>query len=352
MDDIIEQRICIKFCVKNEIKRPDTLKMLQKCYGNIALSKSTTNEWYARFLRGSKAVTDDPRPGRPSTSRNDENIKEIKSLLIENKKLTIREIAEDTGLSFGTIQSILHEDLGLKRVAARLVPSELNIFQKLSRVEISKEMLSNVDSDETFIKRVISGDETWVYEYDTQTKHQSSQWQSSEEPKPKKPRRFQSKRKVMLTVFIDYNGVVHHEFLPEGQTVNKDYYLGVMRRLREAVRLKRKDLWRSNSWILHHDNAPAHNALVIREFLQKNNTNTIQQASNSPDMAVCDFFLFSRLKKPLRGKRFDSTEEIKQKSKDALLGIPKIEFEKAFQNWITRWHRCIEVNGEYFEGDN
>jgi len=66
----------------------------------------------------------------------------------------------------------------------------------------------------------------------------------------KKPRRFQSKKKVMLMVFMDYNGIVYHEFLPEGQTVNKEYYLDVMRRLREAVRQKRKDLWANNSFCI------------------------------------------------------------------------------------------------------
>lgn len=60
------------------------------------------------------------------------------------------------------------------------------------------------------------------------------------EARLKKSRRFQSKKKAMLTVFMDHNGIVHHEFLPEGQTVNKEYYLGVMRRLREAIRQKRK----------------------------------------------------------------------------------------------------------------
>jgi len=79
-----------------------------------------------------------------------------------------------------------------------------------------------------------------------------------------------------------------------------------MRRLREAVRQKRKDLWANNSWILHHDNAPLHNA--IREFLTKNETNTIQQPLNSPDMAPCDFFLFDRVKKPLRGTRLKPKE--------------------------------------------
>ena len=51
--------------------------------------------------------------------------------------------------------------------------------------------------------------------------------------------------KVLLTVFFDYNGVVHHEFLPKGRTVNKEYYKEVMQRLREAIRLKRSELWKN-----------------------------------------------------------------------------------------------------------
>ena len=144
------------------------------------------------------------------------------------------------------------------------MPKDLNFMQKRDRVDVAKDMLSKVDSDPSFIKRIITSDETWIYEYDTYSRHQASEWRSPNEPKPKKPCRFQSKKKVMLTGFMDYRGVVHHEFLPEGQTVNKEYYLGVMGRLREAIRQKRPDLWANNSWILHHDNVPSHNAIIIR----------------------------------------------------------------------------------------
>ena len=133
------------------------------------------------------------------------------------------------------------------RVAAKLVPMELNFMQKRDRIVIAKDMISKAKFDPTFIKCIITGDEMWVYEYDTQSRHQASEWKASNEPRPKKPCRFQSKKKAMLTVFMDYNSIVHHEFLPEGQTINKEYYLDIMRRLRETVRQKRKDLWANNS---------------------------------------------------------------------------------------------------------
>ena len=98
-----------------------------------------------------------------------------------------------------------------------------------------------------------------MYGYGIETKAQSSQWKRPEEPRPRKARQVRSNVKVLLTVFYDCNSVVHHEFLPQGQgTINKEYYLEVMHRLREAIRQKRLELWKNQSWILHHDIAPAH----------------------------------------------------------------------------------------------
>ena len=62
-------------------------------------------------------------------------------------------------------------------------------------------------------------------------------------------------------------GIVHYEFVATGQTVNQIYCLEVLKRLREKVRRERPEPFANNSWILHHDNAPAHTALSVREFL-------------------------------------------------------------------------------------
>ena len=118
----------------------------------------------------------------------------------------------------------------------------------------------------------------------------------------------------LLTVFFDYHGLVHQKFLPQGYTVNKEYYLEVMRRLGKAIRKKRPELWKNNSWLLHHDNAPAHSSLLVLNFLAKNNTVIMPQPPYSPDLATCDFFLFPRLKRPIKGRRFATIEEIKTES--------------------------------------
>jgi len=69
-----------------------------------------------------------------------------------------------------------------------------------------------------------------------------------------------SQMKSMLITFCDIKGIVHFEFIPQGQTVDQAYYVGILKWLHEAAYRKRPELW-PNNWILHHDNAPAYLAL-------------------------------------------------------------------------------------------
>ena len=89
----------------------------------------------------------------------------------------------------------------------------------------------------------------------------------------------------------------------------------------------------------------------MNEFLVKNSTNIIEKLPYSPDIAPADFFLFPKLKLPLRGTRFQSTEDIKEDSRRELKSSPENAFKKCFDGWIIRWHKCIISGGAYFEDD-
>jgi len=157
--------------------------------------------------------------------------------------------------------------------------------------------------------------------------------------------------KVMLIVFFDWKGIIHYEFVPRSEKVNKEFHLNVLKRLREAVRRKRPEAWTNNTWMLHHDNAPAHASLLIREFLTKHETTVVPQPPYSPDLAPADFFLFPKLKSSPKGCRFQTVEEVEENSLRDLCAIPQNTFQDAFQNWKKRWEQCIKSGGEYFEGD-
>ncbi|UYV60866.1 hypothetical protein LAZ67_1002640 [Cordylochernes scorpioides] len=291
------------------------------------------------FSEGREDVNDEGRAGRPSTSTTDEKNNEVEKMILAYSQITVREVAEDLKISTGSCHSIFINDLGMSWVAAKFVPKLLNCDQKQHRMNIANEMLDSVRDDPNLLQRVITGDEAWVYGYDVETKAQSSQWKLPHEPRPKKSRQVRSNVKVLLTVFFDCRGVVHHDFLPQGRTVNKEYYPQVMRNLRVAIRQKRPDFWKIKNWLLHHDNASAHTSLLVRYFLAKNNTLMMPQPPYSPDLAPCDFFLFPKLKRPIKGRRYATLDEIKTASKEELKKNFKNDFLKCFEDWKNRWHK-------------
>jgi len=150
-------------------------------------------------------------------------------------------------------------------------------------------------------------------------------------------------------VFFDSEGIVHHKYAPDGQTINKEFYLEVLLRLHESVRQKRLEKRRDGNWILHHDNAPAHTSHLVQQFLPTHGTAQLQQPPYSPDLAPCDFFLIPRLKKVLKGYRFEAMEDIKQNLTKTLSDIPKEEFTKCFQQWQKRWAKCVAAEENYVE---
>jgi len=153
----------------------------------------------------------------------------------------------------------------------------------------------------------------------------------------------------MLLTFFYIRGIVHYEFVTNGQTVNQVYYLEILGRLRERVRQKRPERFANNSWILHHDNALAHTALSVREFLATKQITVLEHLAYSPDLAPNDFFLFLKIKEILKGRHFDDIRSI---TMAALKAIPQNQFQNCFEGWTRRWHQCIASRGEYFEGNH
>jgi len=196
------------------------------------------------------------------------------------------------------------------------VPRLLSVDQKRQGLDVCLDLKENAANNPSFLSNVITGDKTWVYAYDPETKTQSTQWKSLGPPRPKKVRQVRSNIKSMLICFFDQKGIVHKEFVPPGQIVNTAFYIEVLKRLWENMRRKGPDQWRNNTWLLHHDNAPAHAALLTRWFLTDKMT-VVPHPPYSPDLAPSDFFLFSKPKMKLKGQRFQ-TEEIQAESQAVL----------------------------------
>ena len=105
-----------------------------------------------------------------STSTADENIEAVKKMMLDDRRITIREAAYDVDISFGSCQPIFTNALGMKREAAKIFPKLQNVEQKQSSMFIAQEMLTTFNDDPDLLKKVITCDESCLYGYNNETK--------------------------------------------------------------------------------------------------------------------------------------------------------------------------------------
>ena len=130
-------------------------------------------------------------------------------------------------------------DLGMRKMCAKMVPRLLNEGQKKGRVQVCHDILEQLETEPNLLKRVVTVDESWIFEYDPLTKRQSLEWKSALSPRTKKARVFKSKTSVMLIAFFDVHGIVLAEILPQDQTINQHVYKNILRRLMRSVKEKK-----------------------------------------------------------------------------------------------------------------
>jgi transposase len=122
--------------------------------------------------------------------------------------------------------------------------------------------------------------------------------------------------------------------------VNKDVHLH-LNRLGDAVRRKGPEKWRNDSWFVLHGNAPAHGSVLVKGFLAKNNVTTLEHPPYSHDLAPAAFYLFSRMKSALKGRRLCETTNIMMNATEEPKRLLQSCFQECFQHLYSRWQKCI-----------
>jgi histone-lysine N-methyltransferase SETMAR len=114
--DVKEERVAIKFCCKVDFLATKTVELIQKAYGNAALSRTTIFERHERFREGRESVKDDERSGRPTRSRTDKNIAAIDKMFKEDRKMTSRLITDTFSIPKTVVLRILREDMKKRKL--------------------------------------------------------------------------------------------------------------------------------------------------------------------------------------------------------------------------------------------
>ena len=174
-------------------------------------------------------------------------------------------------------------------------------------MEICKENLRLVDEDKIRLGDIFTGDESWIYH-----------------------------RKIVENIGI-----------MRGETINNQYYIeNCLKPVVKALEIDRPKCGTRNLKILH-DNARPHVHQNVNNFLTEHGISTIQHPPYSPDLAPCDFWLFSLVKSQLVSH--PNVESLKKQITEILFSIDQKEYSKTFHKWLERMHHCINNNGDYFE---
>jgi len=144
--------------------------MLKELSGDNAMSRARVFVWDKRFSEGREEVEDDERPGRSVTSRTEGNVQKINEIVRKDRRLSIRMIVDMVNINKETVRQILHDELNMTKVCAKLVPKNLTQDQKDNRKNICSDTMERLTEEPDLLTHVITGDETWIFQYDSETK--------------------------------------------------------------------------------------------------------------------------------------------------------------------------------------
>ena len=296
------------------------------------LSIRTAQHCFNRFKNGNLEPDDLPRPVRPL----EVDVDHLKQLIEQDPRLTSRCLADQLGCSHTAVEKHLNE-LGKTWRYGVWIPHELSPHQLQYRVNACMDLMTS-HRNYQWLRNLIAGVEKWVL-YVNYTHRR--QWLSPGQTGAATPKADLHSKKVMLSVHLSANGIIHWEILPNGCTITADLYCQQLDWVAEKLKGKQDRIY------YLHNNARPHVAKSISEKLVKFRWIIIPHPAYSSDLAPTDYHLFHSLSHHLREKKFDDGNDVK-------MDIANF-FGQKFQDFYEcgilplpeRWRQVIDSSGAY-----
>jgi len=266
---------------------------------------------------------------------------ELQALLDQDPTQTQRQLATALNVSQETVSRRL-KAMGKVSKLGKWVPHDLNERQ----MEVTCETLLQRHERKSFLHRIVTGDEKWIYFENPKRK---KLWLSPGEAAPSTPKQDRFGKKSMLYVWWDQSGIVHYELLKPGETVSAQRYCQQITNLNRAL-VEKRPAWakRHGKVILLH-NAPSHKAKPVRDELNSLGWEVFPHPQYSPDLAPSDYHLFASMGHALAEQHFNNYEEVGKWLDEWFAAKDKQFFWQGIHNLPKRWAKCVESDGIYFE---
>ena len=265
--------------------------------------------WYADFKCGCTDTNDAECSGCPNSAIGSENTKKLHKLVLANHKLKLRQIAEELKISEGSVFTILHEHLSMRKLCSKWVQCLLTVDQKQCANDSEHCLQLFQHNKKEFLHKYVMMDETWIHHFTPESNQQSAEWTVAGESHSKQPKTQTSAGKVLLCVFWDAQGILFIDYLEKGRTINSEYYIALLVHLKEEIAKKQPQM-KKKKVLFNEDNALCHKSIAMMAKLYELHFELLPHPPYSQDLDLSDYWLFADLKRMLQGKRFGSNEEV------------------------------------------
>jgi len=159
----METRAVIKFFFQQGKAPKEIHAILTETLGKYAPLYATVNNWVAQFKHGDFSTYDAPHLKQPKTVTTPEIVVQIHELILEDRRILVKSMAEQLGISRERVGSIIHEDLDMRKLVTKWVSKCLNADQKRQGCQSSKQLLEFFRRNPNyFLSQLVTMDKTWL----------------------------------------------------------------------------------------------------------------------------------------------------------------------------------------------
>ena len=318
-----------------------------KEFGEEAPAESSIRRWVSRFLECGDINRRKEGSGRPVTASGDDSFQKINERLEDEATTSTRQIAAETGNSQSSVLRCLHKN-GLQPFKATKVQA-LSEDDCEKRLEFCRWLLRNQESDSDFYKSIVFSDEAVLHVNGMVNLHNLHFW-ATENPHMQ-IEKLQDRHSVTVWCMVGPSGILAYDISSE--TMNSERYCTV---LREKV-IPYFRIRSARNKLYQQDGAPPHFSRTARSLLDEHLPNRwigrqgpVQWPPRSPDLTVCDFFVWGALRDKVYRHAPRTVEQLKRRIEEELDTFPATMFQSSYESFVERCNECIELGGGQFEG--
>ena len=173
--------VFIKHCFLMSKNIVQAKQWLHKCYSDSDPSETTVKRCYADFKCSCTDRNDAEHSGHPNLAVVLENTKKLYKLVLADLELKLCEIVEDLKVSEGSVFTILHDHLSMRKLCSKWVLYLLTVDQKQQCVNDSERCLQLFQCNQKeFLHKYVTMDETWIHLFTPE----STEWTTAGESCP------------------------------------------------------------------------------------------------------------------------------------------------------------------------